>query len=99
MAIGYCGTEDFEVVNTACNINGRILIFDAELNDTNFLLINFYNSKTESEQLSTLSTLQKLLEKSGDYNKNNVAFGGDFDLISDCKFDVSGGNPILKKIL
>ena len=84
MAIGYCGTEDFEVVNTACNINGRILIFDAELNDTNFLLINFYNSKTESEQLSTFSTLQKLLEKFDNYNKKNIIFGGDFDLIFDC---------------
>ena len=97
VAIGYCGTEDFEVVNTACNINGRILIFDAELNDTNFLLINFYNSKTESEQLSTFSTLQKLLEKFDDYNKKNIVFGGDFNLIFDCKFDASGGNPILKK--
>ena len=97
VAIGYCGTEDFEVVNTACNINGRILIFDAELNDTNFLLINFYNSKTESEQLFTFSTLQKLLEKFDDYNKKNIVFGGDFNLIFDCKFDASGGNPILKK--
>ena len=62
-----------------------------------FLLINFYNSNTESEQLSTFSTLQKLLEKFDDYNKKNIVFGGDFNLIFDCKFDASGGNPILKK--
>ena len=30
VAIGYCGTEAFKVVNTACNKNGRILILDAE---------------------------------------------------------------------
>ena len=35
VAIDYCGTEDFEVVNTACDKNGRILILDAELNGTN----------------------------------------------------------------
>ena len=35
-AIGYCGTEDFKVVNTACDKNGRILILNAELNGTNF---------------------------------------------------------------
>ena len=84
MAIGYCGTEAFTVVNTKCDKNGRILIFDAELNASNFLLINFYNSNTESEQLSTFSTLQKLLEKFDNYNKKNIIFGGDFDLIFDC---------------
>ena len=69
MAIGYCGAEDLKVVNTARDKNGRILILDAELNGTNFLLINLYNSNTESEQLSTFSALQKLLEKFDDYNK------------------------------
>ena len=51
VANGYCGTEAFKVVKTACDKTGRILIFYAELNDANFLLINFYNSDSESEQL------------------------------------------------
>ena len=75
VAIGYCGTEDLKVVNTAPDKNGRMLILDAELNGTNFLLINFYNSNTESEQLSTFSTLQKLLEKFDDYNKKILFLG------------------------
>ena len=90
MAIGYCGTEDLKVVNTAPDKNGRMLILDAELNGTNFLLINFYNSNTE--QLSSISTLLS------DYNQKSIVFGGDFNLIFDCKSDASGGNPILKKI-
>ena len=49
MSIGYWETETFKVVNTACDKNGRILILDAELNDKNFLLINFNNSNSESE--------------------------------------------------
>ena len=93
MAIGYCGAEAFKVVNTACGKNGRILILNAE----NFLLINFYNSNTEFEQLSTFPTPQKLVEKVDDYNKKNIGFGGDFNLIFGCRFDASGGNPILKK--
>ena len=97
MAIGYCVTEAFKVVNTVCDKNGRILILDAELNGTNFLLINFYNSNTESEQLYTFSTLQKLLEKVDDYSQKNIVFGGDFNLIFDFKFDASRLNPILKK--
>ena len=97
VTIGYCGTEAFKVVNTACDKNERILILDAALNGTNFFLINFYNSNTESEQLSTFSTLQNLLETFDDYNNKNIVFGGDFNLIFDCKLDVSGGNPILKR--
>ena len=99
MAIGYCGTEDLKVVNTARDKNGRILILDAELNGTNFSLINFYNSNTEPEQLSTFFALQKVLEKFDNYNKKNIAFGGDSNLIFDCKFDVSEGNPILKNAI
>ena len=38
VALGYCGAEAFKVVNTACDKNGRILILDAELNGTTFLL-------------------------------------------------------------
>ena len=72
MAISYCRRGAFKVVNTACDKNGRFLILDAELNGTNVLLTNFYNSNTESEQLSTFSTLQKLLEKVDDYNKKKI---------------------------
>ena len=78
VVVGYCGTEAFKVTNTACDKNGWSLILDAELNATNFLLINFYNCNTESEQLPTFSTLQKLLEKVYDFNKKNIVFGGDF---------------------
>ena len=67
------------------------------MNDTNFLPNNFYNSNTYSEQLSTFSPLPKLLEKVDNYNKKTAAFAGDFNLILGCNFDVSRGNPILKK--
>ena len=29
--------------------------------------------------------------------KKNIVFGSDFNLIFDCKFDASRGNPALKK--
>ena len=75
MTIGYWETGTFKVVNMVCDRNGRILILDAELNDTNFLLINFYNSNSESEQLSTFSSLQKLLGKLDDYSKKTLFLG------------------------
>ena len=65
VTIAYYGTEDFKVVNIAYDNNGRMpdLIHNAEMNSKNFLLISFYNSNTEPEELSTFSTLQTLLEK------------------------------------
>ena len=78
MLISYWETESFkvvktfEVVNTACDRNGQILILDTELNDSNILLINFYNSNSEPE----LSSLQKLLVKSDDYSKKKHCFFG-----------------------
>ena len=56
---GYFGTKYFKKVRK----KGRILILYVVLNDTNFLLINLCNSNSEPDQLCTLSTLQKLLEK------------------------------------
>ena len=67
------------------------------MNGTSLLLINFYNCNSESEQLSTFSLLEKLLEKVDDYNKKKIVFGGDFNWIFGCKFDATRGNPILKK--
>ena len=96
MSIGYWGTETFKVVNTAFDKNGRILILDAKLNDTNFLLINFYNSNSESEQLSTFSSLQKLIVKFDDFSKKKTLFL-EVILIFDQTFDASRGNQILKK--
>ena len=51
---------------------GRILILDFVLNDTKFLLINSYNSYSEPDQICTLSTLQRLLEKIDDFNNENI---------------------------
>ena len=85
------------MVKTTCEKNGRILILDAELNGPKFLKINFYKSSTEFEQLFTFSNLQKLLKKVDNYDKKKIVFGGDFNLIFDCKFDASGRKPILNK--
>ena len=71
VTIGFCGIEAFKVVNTGCDQNGRILILDANLSGTHFLLISFYHSNPGSELLSTFSILQKLLGKIDDYNKKN----------------------------
>ena len=41
----------------------RILITEVKIENEVLLLINFYNAKTENEQLSMLSDLSNMLEK------------------------------------
>ena len=42
--------------------NGRILIAEALIDDTEFILINLYNANTENDQLTTFLEVKNLLE-------------------------------------
>ena len=42
--------------------HGQILIIEALIEDTKFILINLYNANTENDQLTTFSELINLLE-------------------------------------
>ena len=54
--------------------------------------------QTQSRSSYLLSPFYKnYLKKMLIIAKKNTVFGGGFNLIFDCKFDVSGGNPISKK--
>ena len=72
------------------------LIIEAKINEDSFIIINIYNSNTESEQLKTFSILQNMLDDIEISNKQ-IVFWGDFNLIFDCKLESNGGNPVLKK--
>ena len=62
--------------------NDWILITDANVNDEKFLLVNIYNSNTESEQIKTLHTLKDLLEDIDNISdkKNNSWWGLKFGI-------------------
>ena len=62
---------------------GRILILNATINGSDFLLINFYNANTEREQLTTIKNLNNLLKDFEDFHDKKVIFAGNFNLIFD----------------
>ena len=62
VAIGFCGLKSLHIIDKKSDEIGRILIIDAKVNDEKFLLVNIYNSNTESEQIKTLDNLKNLLE-------------------------------------
>ena len=48
--------------NKVYDYDGRVLILDATINGSDYLLINFCNANTEREQLTTIKNLTNLLE-------------------------------------
>ena len=96
MQTGFCGKNSFDLIDQRSDENGRILIIEAKINGDNFIVINIYNSNTESEQLKTFSIFQIMLDDIETSNKL-IVFWGDFNLIFDCKLKTNGGNPVLKK--
>ena len=62
-----------------------------------FILINIFNTNTESEQLETLSDLVSIIDKVKDIQSKNIVLGGDFNVIFNISLESLAGNPCLKK--
>ena len=65
-----------------------------------FLLINFCNSNTESEQLSTYSIICSIFNRFDDITNKNIVFGEDFNLFFEAfesKLKALGGSPFIKQ--
>ena len=61
--IAYFGTGMFIIKKQRRDKEGHILILNASINDSEYILINLYNANTENEQIDVLSSLFELLEK------------------------------------
>ena len=76
--------------------DGRVLIPDATINGSDYLLINFYNANTEREQLTIIKNLNNLLKDFEDFRDKKLIFAGDFNLIFDKNLGSAGGIPFSK---
>ena len=83
--------------NKKSDKSGRVLLVEATIDDTVFVLINIYNANTEFEQLESLSDLVSIIDKVKDIQSKNIVLGGDFNVIFDISLESLGGNPCLKK--
>ena len=95
--IGYLGSKKVELNKINKDDHGRILIVDANIDDQNFVLINFYNANTESEQINTICELNQLLDDCYLDSIKKVVLAGDFNLFFDASLEALGGNPTLTK--
>ena len=58
----------------------RVLILEAAIDDSDYLLINFDNANTKREQLTTIKNPNHLLKESEDFRDKNVILAGDFNI-------------------
>ena len=72
VAIILYGSQTIEQMNKISDKSGRILLAEATIDDTVFLLINIYNTNTESEQLESLSDLVSIINKVKDIQSKNI---------------------------
>ena len=72
MAIGYAGNNKVKVLDKKTDKNGGILILDIMVDETNFVLVNIYNLNTETEQVTTLLDLDKILEAIKDFSDKHI---------------------------
>ena len=61
-----------DVLDKKTDKNGRILILDVMVNEINFVLVNIYNPNTETEQVTTLLDLGKMLETIKDFSDKHI---------------------------
>ena len=94
----YFGNETFTVEKKQeTDKQGRILILDVSVNDSEYILINLYNANTEKEQINVFSSMFALLEKFDINPKKQIFMARDFNLFFDSKLDAHGGNLTIKK--
>ena len=82
VTIGFSGNKTFTVKKHVCNENGRILILETLIDDSEFILVNFYNAYTESEQIQiqTFNEPNMLLSNLYFSSGKHIIFAGDFNL-------------------
>ena len=77
--------------------NGRILVLEVIICDTDYLLINICKANTEQHQLQTLQNPSIPLENYDNFYGKNVILACDFNLLFNKNLECEGGIPILKK--
>ena len=97
VVIGYVGSKSFVLANQTTDKIGRFLLIEAIIDDVKFVLINIYNSNTESQQLLTLTELHKILQTVDDTGNKIIIIGGDFNFHFNSKLESKVGKSALKE--
>ena len=87
---------NLKVISSHLNDNGRYVILKVEIQNSPFILINYYAPNEEGQQVQILTEISDILAKMELDEDTQLIWGGDFNSFFDCKLDADGGNPKLK---
>lgn len=90
----FFGRMTYTVRKKACDKHGQVLIIEAWIGDTEFLLFKLYNANIKSGEITTFVELTNLLENT----KNKlIIFAEYFNLFFGRSLDTKVGHSCLKK--
>ena len=84
---------DVEIVEFTTSEKGRIIILDAQIDDTKFIFVNIYAPNDLAQQVNFFDGLKSKLVK---YANKSIIVGGDFNCAI-TPSDRRGGCPVEKK--
>ena len=97
--IAFSESLEFNITKEFTDQNGRYIVLQVDIQENPYVLINYYAPNLETQQVSVLDELTKVLSNLELKENTNLISGGDFNLILNLKLDADGGNPTLKSNL
>ena len=83
----------FTVEKEMKDSKGRILMLKSVIQNSTYLLINFYNSNTQQQQVDTLKEVSSMLGQIDLDSEYKLIWGGDFNFYFDLSLEADGGKP------
>ena len=90
VAILFSNSMNYNINNCICNLSGRCILLEIEIDGKNFFLVNLYAPTKDhvSDQVAFLAELRTHLV---DNLHSNFIFGGDFNTVLSSTMDKRGG--------
>ena len=79
--------------------NGHVLLLHVKINIGTYLLVNLYNSNTESEQLEALHELETVLIKFDANEYNHIIFSNDFNIYFKASMEATGWDVVRVRLV
>ena len=95
--VAYLGSKSFVVKNKRNDDDGRILILDVSIDDTDYILVHIYNANNETEQIKVFNDLHLLLNSLDIHQNKQIILAQDFNLFLGTTLEAEGSSPCLKK--
>ena len=94
--IAFSESLEFNITKEFTDQNGRYIVLQVNIQENPYVLINYYAPNLETQQVSVLDELTKVLSNLELKENTNLILGGDFNIILNLKLDADGRNPTLK---